>query len=149
MNHNITNQRFDQSDQAGTTPVPAAKGSPVLLAGGGSAALIGGLFMPWAESLWVSVSGIESPIGMPLLALGALAGFFAHRLSTGRRGGGFLILIGVLASLYTGGTILGIADDDSGMIVAGTGVWVSAVGAAMLVIAGLQARWLTSQGVPT
>lgn len=148
MNENTTQQRFDQLAQTESTAVAMVKGNPVVLAAGGSAALIAGLLMPWMESFWMSMSGFAAPSGKPVLVLGILAAFFAHRLTMGRRGGGWLIVIGVLAGLYTGGYIVAIAEDESGMLYAGNGLWLSSTGAAMLVIAGLQAQARRLQKVP-
>ncbi len=118
---------------------PAAGAGPAALAAGGSVALIVGLFMPWAESLWISVSGMEAPAGRVLLLLGVLAAITSYRLNTGARAGGVLIIIGALAGLYVGGVIATMVNDESGMISAGNGVFVSGAGAIMLFIAGVQA----------
>ena len=113
--------------------------NPILLAAAGTAATLVGVFMPWAESMWMEMSGIQSPMGKILLLLGFVAGCIAYRLSTGARGGVALAVIGVVAGFVTFGTIWGLSDDEFAMISIGTGVYVSAAGAVLLVLGGLQA----------
>src|SRR5688572_28422866 len=107
--------------------------NPILLAAVGTAAMLVGVFMPWAESMWMEVSGIEFPMGKILLLLGIVAGCIVYRLSGGGEGGLALVLVGVIAGFITFGTIWGMSDEELAMISIGTGAYVSAAGAVLLV----------------